>query len=41
MSDFLCLDTSFTVYESFEGSIKLKLYSTDAPIEQVLFHWER
>ena len=34
-------NTSFTVWETSIASINFESYSTDAPIEQVLFHWER
>ena len=34
-------DTSFTVWATVPRCLSLKPYSTDAPIEQVLFHWEK
>jgi hypothetical protein len=38
---FYYKDTIFTVWPSAAGCISLCAYSTDAPIEQVSFHWEK
>jgi hypothetical protein len=41
VSGSLQQNTRFTVWERKIQSIRFEFYSTDAPIEQVLFHWER